>query len=166
MSVTPGYIGTIQWQSATTNTTSTVWTNILGATGETYTIDNTAANIGANYYRVVFTYSCGAPAISNTLTVYYKSCSLKAPEKEVVADFGVIASPSPFTENFNLNLTTSSEDKVQVMVYDMIGKLIDQKEVSPSEATTLQVGDRYPSGVYNVIVTQGENTKTLRVIKR
>ena len=84
----------------------------------------------------------------------------------MVADFGVIASPSPFTENFNLNLTTSSEDKVQVMVYDMIGKLIDQQEVSPSEATTLQVGDRYPSGVYNVIVTQGENTKTLRVIKR
>ena len=166
LSVTPGYIGTIQWQSATTNTTSTVWTNILGANGETYTINNSTANIGANNYRVVFTYSCGAPAISNTLTVYYKSCSLKAPEKEVVADFGVIASPSPFTENFNLNLTTSSEDKVQVMVYDMIGKLIDQKEVSPSEATTLQVGDRYPSGVYNVIVTQGENTKTLRVIKR
>ena len=165
LSVTPGYIGTIQWQSATTNTPSS-FTDITGATSETYTIDNTAANIGANYYRVVFTYSCGAPVISSTLTVYYKSCSLKAPEKEVVADFGVIASPSPFTENFNLNLTTSSEDKVQVMVYDMIGKLIDQKEVSPSEATTLQVGDRYPSGVYNVIVTQGENTKTLRVIKR
>ncbi|RAR69279.1 hypothetical protein CLV55_101565, partial [Flavobacterium aciduliphilum] len=30
----------------------------------------------------------------------------------------------------------------------------------------LQLGERYPSGVYNVIVTQGENTKTLRVIKR
>jgi hypothetical protein len=52
------------------------------------------------------------------------------------------------------------------MVYDMIGKLIDQREVTPTEVSELQVGDRYPSGVYNVIVTQGENTKTLRLIKR
>ena len=48
----------------------------------------------------------------------------------------------------------------------MTGKLVDQREVTPTEVSELQVGDRYPSGVYNVIVTQGENTKTLRVIKR
>jgi hypothetical protein len=30
----------------------------------------------------------------------------------------------------------------------------------------LQIGDRYPSGVYNVIVTQGSEVKTLRVVKR
>jgi hypothetical protein len=29
-----------------------------------------------------------------------------------------------------------------------------------------EVGNSYPSGVYNVIVTQGEEMKTLRVIKR
>jgi hypothetical protein len=48
----------------------------------------------------------------------------------------------------------------------MIGKLVDQREVSAADATTLEIGDRFPSGVYNVIVTQGDNTKTLRVIKR
>ena len=37
---------------------------------------------------------------------------------------------------------------------------------SASYAQCTPAGDRYPSGVYNVIVTQGENTKTLRVIKR
>jgi hypothetical protein len=31
---------------------------------------------------------------------------------------------------------------------------------------TVQLGDRYPSGVYNVVVTQGSVTETLRVVKR
>jgi len=30
----------------------------------------------------------------------------------------------------------------------------------------LKVESRYPAGVYNLIVTQGEHVKTLRVIKR
>jgi hypothetical protein len=63
-------------------------------------------------------------------------------------------------------MTSSSEERVNVMVYDMTGKMIDQRDVTPKEVSELQVGDRYPSGVYNVIVTQGENTKTLRLIKR
>jgi hypothetical protein len=51
-------------------------------------------------------------------------------------------------------------------MYDMTGRLLETREVAPSEVKALQLGDRYPSGVYNVIVTQGENVKTLRVIKR
>ena len=54
---------------------------------------------------------------------------------------------------------------MEVKVYDMIGKLINKMEVSPSKVAGLQIGDRYPSGVYNVIVSQGTEVKTLRVIK-
>jgi hypothetical protein len=63
-------------------------------------------------------------------------------------------------------LTTSTEDKVTVMVYDMTGKLLDKREVSPSELSELQVGNDLSSGVYNIIVSQGENVKTMRVVKR
>jgi hypothetical protein len=31
---------------------------------------------------------------------------------------------------------------------------------------TFEVGSNYPSGVYNVIVSQGANTQTVRVVKR
>jgi hypothetical protein len=48
----------------------------------------------------------------------------------------------------------------------MIGKLINKIEVNPSNASELQIGDNYPAGVYNVIVTQDANIKTLRVIKQ
>ena len=48
----------------------------------------------------------------------------------------------------------------------MTGRLLEVREVKAQDVTNYQFGDRYPSGVYNVIVTQGENAKTLRMIKR
>jgi Secretion system C-terminal sorting domain len=63
-----------------------------------------------------------------------------------------------------LNLSTTSEEMVQVRVYDMLGKLIEDRKAQVSDI--IELGDNYPSGVYNVIVSQGENTKTMRVIKR
>ena len=84
----------------------------------------------------------------------------------VVSDFAVNSYPNPFAENFKLNVTSSLEGALQVKVYDMLGKLIETKELNISDIETLEVGNDYPSGVYNVVVTQGENSKSLRVIKR
>ncbi len=74
--------------------------------------------------------------------------------------------PNPFSDAFNLNVLTLSEDNVSLSIYDMVGKLIENREVSAAEVNELQLGNKYPSGVYNVIVTQGTEVKTLRVIKR
>jgi hypothetical protein len=173
---TTGSVGAIQWQyinvgtSASTTAptvTDSRWADIPGATTATYNapVLNQVGNI---WFRVKLTSSpCSASAFSAAVNVWLKACPTTARTEEApVAAFSAIAYPSPFTENFTLNVTTPSEDKVQVMVYDMIGKLVDQREVSPTDAATLEIGDRFPSGVYNVIVTQGDNTKTLRVIKR
>jgi hypothetical protein len=80
--------------------------------------------------------------------------------------FAVKAYPNPFAENFKLDLQTSTEGPLEVKVYDMIGKLVETRQVSVADMATQEVGAKYPSGVYNIIVTQGENVKTLRVIKR
>jgi hypothetical protein len=44
----------------------------------------------------------------------------------------------------------------------MLGRSIEQRQMS-SDA---QIGSNYAKGVYNVIVNQGANVKTLRVIKQ
>lgn len=166
LTIGSGYNGTIQWQKSTTSTT-TGFADIADATGISYTITNPA--VGANYFRAKFTNSCGVVVYSSAFTVYYKDCTVaKTRVKPVVenAEFKVIAYPNPYTDNFNLSLTTSSVDKVTVSVYDMLGKLLDQREVSPKAVSSIQVGDNYPSGVYNVIVSQGENKETVRVVKR
>jgi len=161
LTVGVGTIGDVQWQWSTTSTT-TGFTDIAGATGNSYTITN--PSVGANYYRVKLSNSCGVVVFGTAVTVNYKNC---APAKvEVKAPFGVTAYPNPYSATFNLSLSTSSEELVGVTIYDMTGKLIDKREVRPSDVSELQVGDRYPSGVYNVVVTQGSDVKTLRVIKR
>jgi hypothetical protein len=81
-------------------------------------------------------------------------------------EFKAIAFPNPFAEDFMLNVVTSSDSTIQIRVYDMLGKQIDNRNVEVSDIENLQVGASYPSGVYNVIVTQGENTQTVRVVKR
>ena len=48
----------------------------------------------------------------------------------------------------------------------MTGRLIERREVRAADMVEQQIGDHYPSGVYNIDVTQGEEVKTLRVIKR
>ncbi|MGL2966864.1 T9SS type A sorting domain-containing protein [Flavobacterium sp. XGLA_31] len=161
LTVGAGSIGSVQWQWSTTSTTSG-FTDIVGATGNSYVVTNPA--VGANYFRVKMSNTCGVEVFGTAITVWYKDCT---PAKaEVKVPFNVVAYPNPYTANFNLSLTTSSVDTVGVAIYDMTGKLIDQRTVRPSEVSDLQVGDRYPSGVYNVVVTQGSEVKTLRVIKR
>ncbi|WP_298222533.1 T9SS type A sorting domain-containing protein, partial [Flavobacterium sp.] len=80
--------------------------------------------------------------------------------------YEVKAYPNPYAETFKLDVNTSSEDQVGVKVYDMMGREVESRQSSVEGITNLEIGSRYPSGVYNIIVTQGDNVKTLRVIKR
>jgi len=80
--------------------------------------------------------------------------------------FEVKAYPNPFANNFKLDINTSSENNVSLKVYDMIGRQIETRQSDVADMTSLEIGNLYPSGVYNVIVTQGENVKTLRIVKR
>ena len=104
---------------------------------------------------------------------YGKICGLILPGATKIASsietikmFDAKAYPNPFAENFKLEVTTSSGDTIQVKVYDLLGKLIENRIIEATQVEELEVGANYPSGVYNVIISQGENIKTLRVIKR
>ncbi|NUY82714.1 T9SS type A sorting domain-containing protein, partial [Flavobacterium sp. MAH-1] len=87
-------------------------------------------------------------------------------DDQPMVDFRAVVYPNPYTESFALDMDTSSEDKVQVKVYDMIGKLIEEREFAIDAIEAQQFGERYPSGVYNLVVTQAGFVKTLRIIKR
>jgi hypothetical protein len=73
-----------------------------------------------------------------------------------VADFSVVAYPNPSSSEFTI--ATSAKGAINVNVYDMQGRLVEK-------STSTQVGSRLAKGVYNVIVSQGANTKSVRVIK-
>ncbi|MEC4005926.1 T9SS type A sorting domain-containing protein [Flavobacterium sp. SUN052] len=105
-----------------------------------------------------------------TLTTPGAARQAEGPVKPIVEiavnEFTALAYPNPFAENFKLKVTTNSDENVSVRVYDMLGKLVEDRKVNATDVETLEVGAGYQTGVYNVIVTQGENTKSVRVIKR
>ncbi len=80
--------------------------------------------------------------------------------------FKAIAYPNPYKVSFGLDVQTASTEKVSFTVYDMTGRLLEASEVAVTEVANYQFGDRYPSGIYNVIVTQGEETRVVRVVKQ
>lgn len=164
LTVNMGYNGAIQWQWSTTSNPS-VFNNIASATGTSYAISSVSRATGANYYRAKFTNSCGVFVYSNPITVYYKDCTPVAKiMNPVIAKilFDVVAYPNPSSSNFNLDITTSSAENVEVKVYDVLGRLIEEQH---TKEPTMKIGANYQSGTYILKVSQGENQKTLRVIK-
>jgi hypothetical protein len=99
-----------------------------------------------------------------------KDCIIKTPPvslpRAVASPFGAMAYPNPFADNFMITVTTQSKATINIAVYDMVGRVLEQQEVSTKTLESLPLGERYPSGVYNIVVTQGEDVKTLRVVKR
>ena len=108
-----------------------------------------------------------AVSTPNTMTARVAKPATTAIAKEkVIEEASVLAYPSPFTTNFKLNFISSSKSNIAVAVYDMTGRQIENRTVNSAEINNIAVGDNYPSGVYNVLVTQGAAIKTLRVIKK
>jgi Secretion system C-terminal sorting domain len=90
----------------------------------------------------------------------------KANDNSVATEFKAIAFPNPFAEDFMIQVSATSQSPIQIGVYDMLGRQIENIIVELSKIENLQIGLNYPSGFYKIMVSQGENTKTLRVIKR
>jgi hypothetical protein len=89
-------------------------------------------------------------------------------EKEVPVTtpiFSVKGYPNPYNAYFVLSLETPSESKVGVRVFDMAGRLIEEKEIEPASLESLQLGANWPLGVYNIIVTQEAQVKTIKMVK-
>jgi hypothetical protein len=100
----------------------------------------------------------GISAIKS-LTVKKALCPTKL-SNPTSADFSAVAYPNPSTEGFKV--TSSNDKSFGVQVYDMLGRSIEKRQMTSGA----QIGSNYAKGVYNVIVTQDANVKTLRVIKQ
>ncbi len=100
---------------------------------------------------------------------YGTACTITTPVttgKLAVTLFDVVGYPNPFDSGFKLDVKSSSTAVISVRVYDMIGKLIDDRQVNTNEIDVFEIGSNYPQGVYNVIVSQDDAIQTIRMVKR
>lgn len=80
--------------------------------------------------------------------------------------FRAVAYPNPFTDSVSFDINTASEEDFTIKVYDMTGRQVEVLTATASGISALQLGNSYPTGVYNVLLSQGENTSSQRLIKR
>lgn len=121
--------------------------------GESYTIEVAVKNTNGLYlnYGPSCTITTGTAAKANEVTPL---------------TLQVIATPNPFDESVQLMADTSSKEIIQLEIYDSLGQLLETRTLTAIELSTAFIGATYPSGVYTIVVTQGEHLKTIKVIKR
>ena len=108
---------------------------------------------------------------AGTWSPFGDACEIISPaiartDGDAELDFAANAFPNPYTDQFNLLVNTDSDELISYKVYDLLGKLIEADEFEYTALETKEFGRNYPAGVYNIIVSQGEERKTLRIIKR
>ena len=118
-----------------------------------------AATTTTSPYYVTLGYTQGSPLLR------VLNSSLATVSSEVSSDLAT-AFPNPFSSTFKLNLTTVSNEQVQISAYDMLGKLIEDFKVESNGVNSFSFGEKYAAGIYNVKVVQGDKTQVLRMIKQ
>ena len=130
-------------------------------------IDN--GSIDAFSYNYFFDWDvtevCSSARLAIVATVLSaEDCNLGTTTSELLAN--ITAYPNPYEQTFRLNIQSNNTSNIEVKVVDMIGRVIDSFiDVPFNKIFNLEIGAKYPSGVYNVLVMQDGKTKTLQVIK-
>jgi hypothetical protein len=155
--------------------------------GNTYFIENTARyfalyNVPGSTYSKTYTVDV-AVQIGGVWGPYGPACTVSTPNQSTSRpgsgtanqEFEVdnatqaitlISYPNPFTENFTIEMNTQSLAKVTIRAFDMNGRLVEDITTLPEELVTQKLGSRYASGVYNVIVSQGDYMKAFKIVKK
>ena len=80
--------------------------------------------------------------------------------------FEVVTSPNPSDSYFTLTVKSSNTtDRILVRVMDELGRVIEQKE-NVIAGTTVRFGEKYVPGLYFVMIQQGNNSKSVKLIRR
>jgi hypothetical protein len=125
--------------------------------------------IDTYYYNYFFDWNitdiCSSVRVPVTATVQTENCDLSKPSLSQTLT-KVIAYPNPYKNTFSIDIDSNNASDITVKVYDMLGRIIESKEVTFENVSSTTFGNGYPAGVYNVMVTQDNHSKTLRVVKQ
>ncbi len=84
-------------------------------------------------------------------------------KKSELLPFNVMAYPNPSSQYFIIAMKGASNEKVEIVVYDVLGRKV--KQIEDIDGQEIKLGEKLPSGAYIAIVRQGVNQKAIRLIK-
>ena len=65
-----------------------------------------------------------------------------------------------------MHVVTKSEEPITIQVMDMVGRILETHTANSFELSDKEIGHAYPVGVYNIVLTQGLETTTVRMLKQ
>jgi len=74
------------------------------------------------------------------------------------------AFPNPSTGDFILNINSSKKDKIQLLVYNVLGNVIEKKTVFVNQ--NYKIGSLYTPGIYFAELTQGKESVRIKLVKQ
>ena len=83
---------------------------------------------------------------------------------EHVDNLSVKVLSNPTRSYFELQVSGRADNKTQLRVYDLQGRLLETKPVLQSNQT-IRIGALYNPGVYLLQISQGDRVQTLRLVK-
>jgi hypothetical protein len=71
--------------------------------------------------------------------------------------------PNPSTDNFTLNVSAKTNERIIMQVIDMYGRVIETRNITANSIT--KFGDRYSAGSYFARIMQGNKQKQIKLVK-
>jgi hypothetical protein len=139
--------------------------------GDNYQSDNLFTGLAAGYYTGYVKDSRTCVGTSVDILVGPESCQqrvagtkARTAASKANEAMEIQAFPNPTATEFTLSLKGNTTDKVNITVTDILGKKI--YEVSGTGKNQYRFGATFQPGVYLVQLIQGNNKKTIKVIKQ
>ena len=154
----PSIPGVTYLWSATNNTNLTAEGNSVTASFENTSSLSAYTSLTVSQYN-----GCGY-GTSKKVTLRRGSCTtskINSQNRMQNKQFNAFVYPNPSSTAFEV--TTNTEEAFDVRVYDLLGRLIEEQN---GKGNNLKIGANYQSGTYILKISQGENQKTLQVIKK
>jgi hypothetical protein len=78
--------------------------------------------------------------------------------------FRIKVIPNPSDNYFTLNVESGNNEKIIVIVHDVLGRIV--KHIENSQGQLFRFGQELKTGVYMATVIQGNNTRTVKLVKQ
>ncbi len=141
------YKGAIQWQKA--NSLNDSFIDITSSNSPIY---QASGLTDTTYFRAIVSNEC-SKVVSDPVKI------------NVEKEFKVSMYPNPFQQEFNINLIPLSQDLIELIVYDLLGRTIESKKIESSEINSTKIGSSYLPGFYTILIKQGQQEKMIKGLK-
>jgi hypothetical protein len=133
--------------------------------GEIYQVEVAVMDANGNYGA--YGSSCNVTLEGTPSIVINDDSEIFMTDKSLVeVAFGANASHNPFTTEFGIQVLNANDtETINVVIYDMSGKLIERNAVNPMDIEAAKFGSNLASGMYMIEVRQGSNQAVIRQVK-